>query len=101
MQAIAGGASIWFRWTAERDGTLTVWTTAQTFDTVLGVYSGASVGTLTELASNDDHGASTASRVTFPAVAGEEYRIAVDGVGGASGPVPSPLEAGPGERQLR
>ena len=82
----AGGASVWFRWTAERAGTLTVWVYRPTFDSVLGVYTGTAVDTLTEVASNDDHGTTTASRVSFPAVPGTEYRIAVDGVGGASGP---------------
>jgi RTX calcium-binding nonapeptide repeat (4 copies) len=81
-----GGASVWFRWTAEREGTVTVWVTVPTFDTVLGVYTGSAVGSLTEVASNDDYGASTRSRVTFQVVPGTEYRIAVDGVGGANGP---------------
>ncbi|HXV59011.1 MAG TPA: hypothetical protein VD704_14200 [Gaiellaceae bacterium] len=81
----AGGASVWFRWVAQRDGTLTVWLTQTTFNTVLGIYTGTSVDALTEIASNDDYGAGTASRVTIAVDSGVEYRIAVDGVGGANG----------------
>ena len=81
----AGGASIWFQWTAQREGSLTVWVNVPTFDTVMGVYTGTAVDALTEVASNDDYGATTASRVTFPVDAGTTYRIAVDGVGGADG----------------
>ena len=82
----AGGSSVWFRWTAARNGTLTVWVAVPTFNSVLGVYTGAGVDTLTEVASNDDYGSGTASRVTFSAASGTEYRIAIDGVGGANGP---------------
>ena len=82
----AGGASVWFQWTAAREGSLTVWVNVPTFDTVMGVYTGGAVGALTEVASNDDYGASTASRVTFPVDVGTTYRIAVDGVGGTEGP---------------
>ena len=81
----AGGASVWFHWTAQRDGTLTVWTYQPTFDTLLGVYTGSSVDTLSEVASNDNYGGGTTSRVAFPVVSGTDYRIAVDGAGGASG----------------
>ncbi|HKO75262.1 MAG TPA: hypothetical protein VJU01_08095 [Gaiellaceae bacterium] len=82
----AGGASVWFTWTAARNGTLTVWTVQPTFDTVIAGYTGSAVDSLAELASNDDFGASTASRMTFAVSSGTVYRIAVDGVSGTSGP---------------
>jgi Ca2+-binding RTX toxin-like protein len=82
----AGGSSVWFRWTAARSGTLTVWVAVPTFNSLLGVYTGTGVDTLTEIASNDDYGSGTASRVTFSAASGTEYRIAIDGAGGANGP---------------
>ena len=69
--------------------------TVPTFDTVLGVYTGSVVGSLTEVASNDDFGAKTRSRVTFQVCPGTEYRI-----GGRSRwseqPFPPSLEAGSG-----
>jgi hypothetical protein len=81
-----GGASVWFRLTPERTGRMTVFTRQISFDTVLAVYTGTTVGGLTEIASNNDYGATShASRVTFPVVPGTNYFIAVDGVGGASG----------------
>lgn len=82
----AGGRSIWFHWVAQRDGTLSVWTTKTSFDTLLAVYTGSAVNALTEVASNDDFGVSTNSRVTFAAVSGTEYFIAVDGFDGENGP---------------
>ena len=82
----AGGASVWFHWTADQTGTLTVWTYKPSFDSVLAVYTGNSVDALTEVASNDDFGASNASRLSFALVPGTEFWIAVDGVSGANGP---------------
>jgi Ca2+-binding RTX toxin-like protein len=81
-----GGASVWYRMTPNRTGRMTVLTRQISFDTVLAVYTGPSVGALTEIASNDDHGASEASRVAFPVVPGTDYFIAVDGHNGVSGP---------------
>jgi hypothetical protein len=82
----AGGASVWFSWTAAREGTLTVWTFQPTFDSVIGGYTGSAVDSLDEVGSNDDFGASTASRMTIAVSSGTVYRIAVDGVSGGSGP---------------
>jgi hypothetical protein len=82
----AGGRSVWFHWVAQRDGTLSVWTTKTSFDTLLAVYTGSAVNALTEVASNDDFGVSTNSRVVFQAVSGTEYFIAVDGYDGENGP---------------
>jgi len=75
-----GGASIWYRWEAPRNGDVTISTTGSAFDTVLAVYTGSSVGSLTRVAANDDLAPTVfQSRVTFAADAGETYRIAVDG----------------------
>ena len=82
-----GGASVWYRWTAPATGTAIVSTAGSTFDTLLGVYTGTSVGALTAKAGNDDDGALTTSRVSFAVTAGSTYLIAVDGKAGASGSV--------------
>ncbi len=50
----AGGASVWWRWTAPANGTLRVTTADSNFDTLLGVYTGSAVGSLTQLGANDD-----------------------------------------------
>src|SRR5829696_9089790 len=40
---VVGGSSVWFRWTADRTGGLTILTRQISFDTVLAVYTGPSV----------------------------------------------------------
>ena len=66
---------------------MTVDTAGSSFDTLLGVYTGTAVGALTTVASNDDANGTTQSQVSFAAVAGTTYRIAVDGFAGATGSV--------------
>ena len=83
-----GGQSIWYRWTASADGQATLDTIGSDFDTVLAVYTGGAVNSLTAVASNDDaSNASRASQVSFAAAAGTTYRIAVDGYRTQSGTV--------------
>lgn len=82
-----GGSSVWWTWTPATSGTAVIITEGSDFDTVLGVYTGASVGALAERASDDDGGTGTTSRVSFSANAGTAYQIAVDGFGGDSGSI--------------
>ena len=77
-----GGASVWFNWVAPANGTVTFNTAGSGFDTLLGVYTGTSVSALSLVASDDDLPPGTTSAVTFAAVSGTEYRIAVDGYNG-------------------
>ena len=60
--------------------------TSSTYDSYIAVYTGSSVSTLTPVAANDDS-CGVQSSVTFAAVAGTTYRIAVDGYGGVAGAV--------------
>ncbi len=80
-----GGHSVWYRWTAPTAGTATIDTVGSPFDTLLAVYTGSSVATLSLVAGNDDSGGVLTSMVSFSASAGTVYRIAVDGYGGATG----------------
>jgi hypothetical protein len=82
-----GGHSLWYAWTAPASGTVSIDTHGSSFDTLLAVYTGASVSALSLAAANDDDpsGGTTTSRVSFHAVAGVTYRIAVDGYNGATG----------------
>lgn len=84
-----GGSSIWYRWTAPGSGRVTINTIGSDFDTLLAVYRGLSVNALTLVAANNDIaiGTNKQSSVTFDAVAGVMYMIAVDGVNGAQGNV--------------
>jgi hypothetical protein len=80
----SGGASVWYRWTAPAAGRAVVSTCGSSFDTVLAAYTGETVAALTEIAGNDD-ACELQSRVSFAAAAGVIYRIAVDGINGATG----------------
>ena len=77
-----GAKSIWFRWQAPTDGSVTFRTYGSSFDTLLGVYKGSAVSGLNLVAANDDDdgGSSLTSQVTFEAVGGTVYHIAVDGI---------------------
>jgi hypothetical protein len=57
------------------------------FDTLLAVYTGNAVNSLTSIESDDNGGGNNTSRVSFNAVAGTNYKIAVDGFSGATGNV--------------
>ena len=82
------GPSVWYAWTAPASGAATISTAGSGFDTVLAVYTGSSLGGLTPVAANDNPATGgTTAIVSFQAVAGVVYRIAVDGKGGASGSV--------------
>lgn len=86
---IGGSRSAWWSWTSPTNGPIIFETVGSAFDTVLAVYTGTSVNALTPLVSNDDIviGDIWQSRVTFNAVAGTIYRIAVDGYYDAGPPV--------------
>jgi Ca2+-binding RTX toxin-like protein len=91
-----GGHSIWYRWSAPRDGSVRFSTAGSDFDTILAAYTGDSLPALTASAANDDADGSQQSRISFRVVGGTVYHIAVDGSGASSGnvvlswlPVPS------------
>jgi len=86
--ASTGGASIWYAWTAPANGLARFDTCGSSFDTLLAVYTGSAVGSLTRIASNNDSacpGSNRQSRVSFPATTGTVYRIAIDGLSGTTG----------------
>ena len=92
----AGGTSVWYHWTAPKTASATIDTVGSAIDTLLAVYTGAAVNTLSLVASNDDLGfGSRQSRVRFQAIAGTVYRIAVDGFLGAEGAVTLHLSSVP------
>ncbi len=82
----AGGASVWYEWTPASSGGVTFWIQTTDYDTLLGVYTGSSVDGLTTIASNDDCKTGQVwSCVSFDAVGGTPYHIAVDGYLGVVG----------------
>jgi hypothetical protein len=83
------GASVWYRWLAPGTGTVALDTCGSDYDSLLAVYTGSSLSLLTGVAASNDSDAcgagSKQSRLSFQAVAGTTYRIAVDGVSGMGG----------------
>lgn len=82
-----GGSSVWYRWIAPSNGIARFNTRGSTFDTLLAVYTGANLLTLTSgsVAYNDDKNGFYTSEVQFNASAGTEYQIAIEGHAGAQG----------------
>ena len=80
LNSASSARSVWYQWQAPTTGSVIIDTSGSTFDTILAVYTGDTLGTLSFVANNDDESAtSTISRVTFNATAGVVYRIAIDG----------------------
>ena len=81
----AGGRSVWFNWTAPASGQATFDTFGLYFDSVLAVYTGDSIDSLTPIVANDDivPGLIQLSRASFAATAGTTYHIVVDGYSNA------------------
>ncbi len=80
--------SVWWTWTADRDGTLALNVVGDDVDTVLAAYTGSAVGDLVKVAANDDGSRTThASALALPVRAGSTYRIALDGFAGETGQV--------------
>ncbi|RKQ88105.1 Ig-like protein group 3 [Solirubrobacter pauli] len=78
--------SVWFRYDATTSRSVTFGTCGSHFDTVLAVYRGAALGQLERLTADDDSGCGDGtSKVTFDAVAGTTYWLALDGRDGDFG----------------
>ncbi len=90
-----GGKSIWFSWTPMTTQTVVINTIGSHFDTLLAVYRGQTVQTLTLVKQNDDRRpGQLQSRVQFHAIAGQRYRIAVDGYRDPQSPAPPAASGG-------
>ena len=72
--------SVWGAWTAPGSGYVTISTRDSSFNTVLAVYAGSTLGELLPVAqNNDEQSGFTSSSVRFPTKSGETYSFAVDG----------------------
>jgi hypothetical protein len=79
------GHSIWFEWEATATGFVTVGTCRSNVRATIGVYTGTTIGTLTEVAgdfSSEGPDCSTfyGRAITFRAIAGVKYTIFIDGI---------------------
>lgn len=76
----AGGASVWYNWTAPYSGNWVLNTAGSHFDTTLAVYTGTQMSQLTRAAVSTQAGsASDPSRLILTAIGGITYHIAIDG----------------------
>ena len=76
--------SLWWKWTAPSDGVFKMKTDGSDFDTTLAAYSGSSLLSLDEIASNDDANG-LQSEVSINASEGQQYYFAVDGYSSSVG----------------
>ncbi|MEO8649692.1 MAG: hypothetical protein ABI539_11055, partial [Acidobacteriota bacterium] len=74
--------SVWYRWTAPRNGRFKFTLADSDFDTTLSVFKGTGFGNLVLVAENDNLPVAVFSQVTIDAAAGEIYRISIDGRSG-------------------
>ncbi len=81
----ASQASVWFSWTASREGTVKFVTDRSLFPTDLAVYTGDALENLKLVARSQDQGAGLAGSVAFTTLENQQYWIALDGQGGAKG----------------
>lgn len=79
--------SVWWHWTPTISGPAVIDTFLSNFNTNLVVYTGGSVGSLTQVACNVNAGGGNQSQVSFNATAGTTYRIRVDGTNTATGAI--------------
>ena len=91
LPAVSGSVgenSVWYSWTAPVSGPVTMDTCDSSFDTALAVYTGSgAIGSLSQVASDNDSCVvfnDAGSKLSFDAVAGTNYRIAVAGLDSAS-----------------
>ncbi|MGC9452347.1 MAG: S8 family serine peptidase [Oceanipulchritudo sp.] len=86
---VTASHSVWFKWVAPFDNTVEVYTEAPDSDTVIAVYQGSDLATLTPIASNDnDPDAATSgydSYVEFSVTRNQTFLIAVDSADGSTG----------------
>jgi len=81
-----GTRSVWYQWVAPATSSVTFTTAGSSYDTVLGVYTGTAVNSLTTIDTNDDVvSGNTSSSVTFNATGGVVYKIAVAGFNNQNG----------------
>jgi hypothetical protein len=95
----AGAAhSVWYSYTADRNGTLSFDTFGTSFDTAVSAYTGTE-GSLALVVCNDDSSNTLQSKVTFDTTAGTTYSIMVVGccqtADGASGDLVVNADLGP------
>ncbi len=76
--AQVGGASLWWTWTADTYAQICIDTMGSDVDTLLGIYTGNDIASLTEVTSNDNFDSQLYSQACFHSQPGQDYYFAVD-----------------------
>jgi hypothetical protein len=84
-----GEHTVWYRWTAPHSGPAEIDTCTSTIDSILAVYTGSALNALTRVTDNNNDiacagGNVFGSMLSFTAVGGTQYLIAVGDAGGAT-----------------
>src|SRR5205085_476010 len=79
--------SVWYRWTSPTNGPVTFSTEGSSFDTILCVYTGSSVTSLSAVGCDDNSASNNTSRISFDAASGVTYRVSVRGANNAQGSI--------------
>ena len=80
-----GGSSMWLKWKAPASGVLSLNTRGSAIDTLLGVYIGADIPSLTKVSADDERGGFHCSATRFNAIKDQTYLFVVDGFKGQTG----------------
>lgn len=76
--------SVWYKATPRKNGWLYLTSEGSSFNTVLGVYRGTSLSTLSQIdCSNENFGANSTDKMSAPVKAGKTYYVQLSGTGGA------------------
>ncbi len=76
--------SVWYKVTPQKSGWLYLTTEGSSFDTVLGVYEGSSIDTLSQVdCSNENFGANGTDKMSAKVTANKTYYVQLSGTGGA------------------
>ncbi len=81
-------STVWYRFTPQSTGVVSVDTTGSSFDTVLALYLGTSVSGLSQLVCNDDDPRANGGQTSFlsaAVAAGQTYYVQVGGYSGLQG----------------
>ena len=78
-------ASVWYSFVPSADAIVAADTVGSDFDTVLAVWEGSELDSLTHVGCSDDARGGGQSSVAFPVEAGKEYRVQVGGFLAATG----------------
>jgi hypothetical protein len=96
VDAYNGGSTVWWTWTAPSTGGATLDTAGSAIRTSLAVFTGDRVDGLIRVGAKPaGYDSTSRARVTFRAVEGTTYRIAVDGYAASQGPISLTLALGP------